>query len=243
MLCFTVEQEPMSEPIIKAISRNPLPVALLYFAALFLIMVVVISGISALIYLQASSYLPGGVTQDIFNGMLVPVTASLALLVAISGVVSWFLGSFIARRTQAMAQLRLYTQLLNISPDSIYLHDTQGKCLYANEAALKMGDIACGTSGDAWRLKDAVRLTVLDGGHIKQVLERGDLTFEVSQVRKDGSTGLVEVHSRAVQSAANKFVISSARDVTERKKIEEELRRSSETVSYTHLTLPTILRV
>ena len=220
----------MSEPIIKAISRNALPVALLYFAALFLVMVAVISGISALIYLQASSYLPGGVTQDIVNGMLVPVTASLALLVVISGVVSWFLGSLIARRTQAVAQLRLYTQLLNISPDSIYLHDTRGKCLYANEAALKLGDIAYGTSQDVWRLKDAVSMTALDGARIKQVLEKGEMIFETSQVRKDGSTGLVEVHSRVVQPATNKLVISSARDITERKKIEEELRHSSEKI-------------
>jgi putative nucleotidyltransferase with HDIG domain/PAS domain S-box-containing protein len=110
------------------------------------------------------------------------------------------------------------------------LHDIQGKCLYANEAALKLGDITYGTSKDAWQLKDAVMLTALDGARIKQVLEKGDLTFEASQVRKDGSTGLVEVHSRVVQPVTDKLVISSARDITERKKIEEELRHSSEKI-------------
>lgn len=220
----------MNEPVIKAISRGALPVALLYFAALFLILLAVISGISALIYLQASNYIPGGVTQGIVNGMLVPVAASLALLVAVAAVVSWFLGSLIARRTLAMAQLRLYTQLLDISPDSIYLHDMRGKCLYVNEAALKLGDSDRGTSNDAWQVKDAVMLTALDGSRIKQVLEKGDLTFEASQLREDGSTGLIEVHSRAVRSGSDKLVISSARDVTERKKIEEELRHSSEKI-------------
>jgi PAS domain S-box-containing protein/putative nucleotidyltransferase with HDIG domain len=220
----------MHEPVIKAVSRNALPLALLYFAALFLALVAIISGISALIYFQASSYIPAGAMQAVVNGMLVPVIASLALLVAISVVVSWFLGSLIARRSQAMAQLRVYTQLLNISPDSIYLHDIKGKCLYANEAALKLGDITYGTSEDAWRIKDAVMLTALDGVRIKQVLEKGDLTFEAAQVRKDGSTGLVEVHSRVVQPAMDKLVISSARDITERKKIEEELRHSSEKI-------------
>lgn len=220
----------MHEPVIKAVSRNALPLALLYFAALFLALVAIISGISALIYFQASSYIPAGAMQAVVNGMLVPVIASLALLVAISVVVSWFLGSLIARRSQAMAQLRVYTQLLNISPDSIYLHDIKGKCLYANEAALKLGDITYGTSEDAWQIKDAVMLTALDGVRIKQVLEKGDLTFEAAQVRKDGSTGLVEVHSRVVQPAMDKLVISSARDITERKKIEEELRHSSEKI-------------
>ena len=220
----------MNEPVIKAISHGVVPVALLYFAALFLILLAVISGISALIYLQASSYIPGGVMQDIVSGMLAPVIASLSLLIAIAGVVSWFLGSLIARRAQAMAQLRLYTQLLNISPDAIYLHDIRGKCLYANEAALRLGDITYGTSKDAWQLKDAVMLTALDGARIKQVLEKGDLTFESSQVRKDGSTGRIEVHSRLVQSVKDKLVISSARDITERNKIEEELRYSSEKI-------------
>jgi len=221
----------MNGPVIKAISHGALPVALLYFAALFLILVAVISGISALIYLQASAYIPGGAMQAIVNGMLVPVTASLALLIVISGVVAWFLGSFIARRSQAMAQLRLYTQLLDISPDSIYLHDTQGRCLYANEAAHKLDDIACGTSRDAPQLNDAVMLAALDGPRIKQVLEKGEMAFEAAQVRKDGSTGLIEVHSRVVQPVTDKLVISSARDITERKKIEEELRHSSEKIA------------
>lgn len=220
----------MREPVIKAISRNTLPLALLYFAALFLLLLAVISGISALIYLQASAYVPGGITYNLISGMLAPVAASLALLVAVSGAVSWFLGSLIARRMQAATHLRLYTQLLDIAPDSIYLHDRQGKCLYANKAALELGDIAYGTDADAWQLKDAVMLTSLDAARIKEVLDKGDLTFEASQVRKDGSTGLIEVHSRAVQAGPGRLVISSARDVTERKKIEKELEHSSEKI-------------
>ena len=217
----------MNEPVIKAISRNVLPVSLLYFAALFLVLLAVISGISALIYLQAAAYIPGGVMQDIVSGMLFQVIVSLSLLIAVAGVVSWFLGSLIARRAQAAAQMRLYTQLLNISPDSIYLHDMQGRCLYANEAALKLGDIAYGISRDAWQLKDAVMLTALDGARISQVVEKGELTFEASQVRKDGSTGIVEVHSRVVHPATGRLVVSAARDITERKRIEDELKHSS----------------
>lgn len=227
MICFILHQKLMNEPIIQATSRNSLPVTLLYFAVLFLILAAVISGISALIYIQASTYIPGGVMQDIASGMLVPVIFSLSLLIAVAALVAWFLGSLIAGRAQASAQFRLYTQLLNISPDSIYLHDMQGGCLYSNEAARKLGDIAYGTSRDAWQLKDAVMLTALDSARIKKVVEKGDLTFEASQVRKDGSTGLVEVHSRVVTAAAGKFVISSARDITERKKIEEELKHST----------------
>jgi PAS domain-containing protein len=210
----------MHEPVIKAVSRNALPLALLYFAALFLALVAIISGISALIYFQASSYIPAGAMQAVVNGMLVPVIASLALLVAISVVVSWFLGSLIARRSQAMAQLRVYTQLLNISPDSIYLHDIKGKCLYANEAALKLGDITYGTSEDAWQIKDAVMLTALDGVRIKQVLEKGDLTFEAAQVRKDGSTGLKYIGKKSLW--CNKYFQKNG--VTKKKRVERDWR-------------------
>ena len=218
----------MNDPIIKAVTRNTLPQAGLYFIAIFFAFIAILSGISALIYIQAASYIPGGAMQDIVNGMLIPVAISLALLVAIAGVISWFLGMLIARRSQSIAQLQLFAQLLNISPDSIFLHDTAGKCLYTNEAALKLGDITYGTTKDAWQLKNAVMLSALDGVRIKEVLANADMTFEAVQMRTDGSTGLVEVHSRVVQIGAKKLVISSARDVTERKKIEEELLHSSE---------------
>jgi putative nucleotidyltransferase with HDIG domain len=54
----------------------------------------------------------------------------------------------------------------------------------------------------------------------------------VPQGRADGTTILIEIHSRAVSLQPGKtLVISAARDVTERKKIEEELRVSSEKLS------------
>jgi PAS domain S-box-containing protein/putative nucleotidyltransferase with HDIG domain len=218
----------MQDPFIKGISRSEQPLAVLYFAAIFFALLAVLSGVSFLIYMQASSLIPGSAMQSATNQMSIPVLVSLGLLVAVVAAVSWFLGVLIARRSQSVAQLKLYSQLLDISPDAVFLHDTQGKCLYANEAAAGLGDITQGASGEAWQANETVMLSALDAPRIREIMDRGEVTFEAAQVRPDGSTGMIEVHSRVIMPGSKKLVISSARDVTERKKIEEELRHSSE---------------
>jgi PAS domain S-box-containing protein/putative nucleotidyltransferase with HDIG domain len=218
----------MRDPFIKDISRSSQPLAVLYFAAIFFALLAVLSGVSVLIYMQASSLLQGSVMQSAASGLLVPVLAALGLMVAASAAVSWFLGMLITRRSQSLEQLKLYSQLLDISPDAVFLHDTLGKCLYANEAAAGLGDITQSASGEAWRQNKAVMLSALDAPRIRELLDRGETTFEAAQVRKDGSTGMVEVHSRVIMQGSKKLIFSSARDVTERKKIEQELLHSSE---------------
>jgi len=218
----------MQDPFIKDISKSAQPLTVLYFAAIFFALLAVLAGVSALIYMQASSLIPGSAMQSAAGGMLVPVLASLGLLVAVVAAVSWFLGMLIARRSQSVAQLKLYSQLLDISPDAVFLHNLQGKCLYANEAAVGLGDITQGVSGEAWQSNKTVMLSALDGPHIKEILDRGEMTFEAVQVRPDGSTGMLELRSRVIMPGSKKLIISSVRDVTQRKKIEEELLHSSE---------------
>lgn len=218
----------MQDPFIKGISRSVQPLAVLYFAAIFFGFLAVLSGVSVLIYVQASSFIPGNAMQSAAGGMLAPVLVSLGLLVAVAAAVSWFLGMLIARRSQSVAQLKLYSQLLDISPDAVYLHDKQGKCLYANEAAAGLGDITRGVSGEARQQNKAGMFSALDALRIAEITQRGEMTFEVAQVRPDGSAGMIEVHSRVIMPGSKKLIISSARDVTERRKIEEELRHSSE---------------
>ena len=218
----------MRDPFIKNISRSAQPLAVLYFAAIFFALLAVLAGVSFLIYMQASSLIPGNAMQAAAGGLIVPVLVSLALLVAVAAAVSWFLGMLIARRSQSVAQLKLYSQLLDISPDAVFLHDERGKCLYTNEAAVGLGDITQGVSGEAWQADKTVMLSALDTVRIGEILARGEITFEAAQVRPDGSTRILEVHSRVIMPGSKKLIISSARDVTERKKIQEELQHSSE---------------
>jgi len=218
----------MQDPFIKDISRSAQPQAVLYFAAIFFALLAVLAGVSALIYMQASALIPGSAMQSAAGGMMVPVLVSLGLLVAVVAAVSWFLGMLIARRSQSVAQLKLYSQLLDISPDAVFLHNSQGKCLYTNEAAAGLGDITQGVSGEAWQADTTVMLSALDSFRIGEILTRGEMTFEAAQVRPDGAVGILEVHSRVIMQGSKKLIISSARDITERKKIQEELQHSSE---------------
>jgi PAS domain S-box-containing protein/putative nucleotidyltransferase with HDIG domain len=219
----------MDDPLIKSVSRNVQALALLYCIAIFLVLMAVLCGISLLIYFQAEAYIPAAAMQAAVNGMLVPLVASLALLLVILAVIAWLLGVFIARRSLYQQQLQLYAHLLNIAPDAIFLHDSEGRCLHSNEAALMLGSGIHVQGQRPLAMKEIVLLPGMEKQRIQEIINHGELRFEVAQGRADGTANLIEIHSRAVQLQPGKtLVISAARDVTERKKIEEELRLSSE---------------
>jgi len=70
----------------------------------------------------------------------------------------------------------------------------------------------------------------LDAASIARIGERvtsGEtVTFETLHRRKDGSVFPVEVRARQFQQGAHRFRLSLARDITERKRTEDALRRS-----------------
>jgi PAS domain S-box-containing protein/putative nucleotidyltransferase with HDIG domain len=219
----------MNDPLIKSVSRNLMPLALLYCAAIFVVLIAGLFGIFLLIYSQAGAYIPATTMQAATSGMLVPLIAAVAMLLVISAVIAWFMGIFMARRSVYQQQLQLYGHLLNISPDAIFLHDSDGGCLYSNEAALMLGSGLHARGQRPLALKEIVHLPGMEKQRIQEITNYGELRFEVEQGKSDGTSNLIEVHSRSVQLQPGKtLIISSARDVTERKKIEEELKLSSE---------------
>jgi putative nucleotidyltransferase with HDIG domain len=68
----------------------------------------------------------------------------------------------------------------------------------------------------------------LSEARTKELLKKGELAFESMHIRKGKPPMQVEVHSRVVGSNGRKFIITSVRDITERKQTEEELRQASE---------------
>jgi HD-GYP domain-containing protein (c-di-GMP phosphodiesterase class II) len=60
----------------------------------------------------------------------------------------------------------------------------------------------------------------------KQLLKRGFATFESAHVRRDRSVMPVEVKARVIQSGERKLILSVTRDITERKRSEEDLEKS-----------------
>lgn len=117
-------------------------------------------------------------------------------------------------------------QLLDAATDAIIAHDKTGKVIYANDAAARSQgytkeEIITKNTRDLIGpgLFDHVRSTIL-----KQLDEKGEAALESVNIRKDGSTYPVEMHSTLVNLEGRDIVIGITRDITERKKAEEELK-------------------
>jgi signal transduction histidine kinase len=58
---------------------------------------------------------------------------------------------------------------------------------------------------------------------MEELLAKGDITFETADLHKDGSIIPMEVHARLIESGGKKFVLSIARNITERQKTQDKL--------------------
>lgn len=134
----------------------------------------------------------------------------------------------ITARKQAEAELRLKEKLLDSASDSIFLHDQEGNFLYINEAAyisrgyreeelLNLGVSALITPEAAADRENT----------LTELLVNGEIIFETTHLRKDGSTMPVEIHARLLDVEGRELILSVARDITERKRAEKELQAAA----------------
>ncbi len=129
-------------------------------------------------------------------------------------------------RKRAEVALRRYELLSENTRDVILFMRRDGQILEANVAARK----AYGYSRDEilkLKIHDlrAVETRELVADQMAEADARGIL-FETIHRRKDGSTFPVEVSSRGATTGGTRTLISVIRDITERKLMEEELRKS-----------------
>ncbi len=125
-------------------------------------------------------------------------------------------------------ELVLQEELLGRVNDAIFVMDKKGNIKYANRGAWE---------GRGYTEDEFLKLNVRDinlperAGFVKDMfakVERDEqATFETIHVRKDGSTLPVEVSSRTFQFGDVDGFIAVARDVSDRKVAEEELRLKS----------------
>lgn len=119
--------------------------------------------------------------------------------------------------------------LLNNTSDSIFVHDFEGKMIYVNEAAWK-------TRGYTKEELLSLNLRELDtpdqleriGPNMEKLKELGELTFESSHLTKDGTVMLVEIHAKILNINGKDFIVSTVRNITRRKQIDQELISSNE---------------
>jgi len=119
---------------------------------------------------------------------------------------------------------KLYEEALNNAKDSIFIFNEFGKILYANMEALK----EYGYSYDELRDMYTYNLRYKIDSEIvnKQfgMAKNGGIEFETVHKRKDGSSFIVEVKSVGVVIDNDKNVLSIVRNITNRRKLDEEMK-------------------
>ncbi len=120
--------------------------------------------------------------------------------------------------------LPVFRNLVDRLDDAIFFHDPEeGRFLYVNEAAcrnlgylreelLEMKTWEVGenlASPEEWRQM------------VARIRQEGSLLFETRYRRRDGGFSEVEVNATVVQAGLQQFIVSVARDLTERRRLEQ----------------------
>jgi PAS domain S-box-containing protein len=117
-----------------------------------------------------------------------------------------------------------YRDLVDLSPDAIYVRDTNGRLISANPAGLELlgctAEEAAGMSTAESYLPEELALYQ---ERLQNINEGARLRFERTFVRKDGTQVPVEVSSSSMRDGYSQVVM---RDISERKRNETVLRRS-----------------
>lgn len=130
----------------------------------------------------------------------------------------------VTERKAMEKELEIRAQLLDTTTDSVFAYEFDGTLVYVNEVAYR----SHGYSRDELMAINRRDLATpeyarLFESRIRQLKERGELTYESVHLRKDGSTMPVEAHARIIELSGRTIVLSVARDITERKLAEERV--------------------
>ena len=135
-----------------------------------------------------------------------------------------------ARAEEALARSEIrFRRLVEQAADAMFVHDLQGRFVDVNRRACESLGYA---KGELLDMSVADVEVGHDPGSLKRLWEEVSsgtpVTLEGEHRRKDGSTFPVEVRVGVFGNGGRPLVLALARDVTARKRAEEELRRSEE---------------
>jgi len=147
----------------------------------------------------------------------------------------------ITERKQAQQQLeereKKFREIFHNANDAMYLHQLTEDGMPGT--FVEVNDVACDMLG--YTHEEFMEMSPLDiddpemaadvPGIMEELLDEGQATFEMRHVAKDGYKVPVEISSHTFTLNGQRFVLSIARDITERKqreKIERKLRQRIE---------------
>lgn len=150
----------------------------------------------------------------------------LTLCILFSFLVNWFRSVRWRTEGRLRQSEQKYRGLIDASPDAIFVYTKEGECVLANSAAAKLrgcGDSALvGTSITDTYLREERSLPF---ERFDRVAAEGVLRYEREFLRSDGQLVPVEVSLSAAGQNQYQAVV---RDITERKRAEEQIRRMNE---------------
>ncbi|MEE8392363.1 MAG: PAS domain S-box protein, partial [Anaerolineae bacterium] len=120
-----------------------------------------------------------------------------------------------------------YRTLFDNAGDAIFIYDLEGYFLGVNQ-------VACKRLG--YSQEELLQMTAMDIGspeytnlmpdRLKQLRQHGQTFYETAHVRRDGTFIPVELNSRIIEYRGIPAVLSVARDITGRKRVEEALHQA-----------------
>ncbi|MDR3042737.1 MAG: PAS domain S-box protein [Desulfovibrio sp.] len=132
-----------------------------------------------------------------------------------------------AARQRSEAHYRL---LFEAAADAIFLHDPEGRFLDVNEVACRrLGYTRRELLAMPPHELDAEEFAEQAGERIRRLREEGSLTFESAHRTRGGSVLPVEIHAKLLDFDGKPVVLSIARDITDRKRLEQALMREATT--------------
>lgn len=147
----------------------------------------------------------------------------------------------ITERKKAEEVLKLHKQVINTAMDGFWMVNKAGNITVANEAYARMS----GYTTDELRNMHISQLEVNEttvqkvGAHIEKIIALGSDRFETRHRRKDGKEIDVEVSCTYVPESRTFF--GFLRDITERKRANDELQESKSRLQATLDAIPDLL--
>ena len=131
--------------------------------------------------------------------------------------------------SQVESHLALKTQMLDSSPYAIFIQDLKGTITSVNHPACQ----ATGFSEDEllgrnWRDLERPEYAKLVKDQRQELISQGETVITSAHRRKDGSSFPVETHSRVMDMAGEKNILSVVLDISERQRLEEILQECEE---------------
>jgi PAS domain S-box-containing protein len=157
------------------------------------------------------------------DGALFDVHVASSMVVDVTGRPVCMQASFadIADRKRAEKSLRTMVEMLEAAPNAITVHDFNGKFLYANRKSIELH----GYETDEFMALNLHDLDVpeseaLIAERMQLIKEKGEASFEVAHIRKDGTTFPLDAFVKLVEWHGISAILSINTDITERKRTE-----------------------